>query len=497
MKKYILTIDQGTSSTKVILYDTSGSKIAESTNIIRFVESSENFIEQNPEEVLGSIRKGIEDVIKKSKIHPETVCAVAIDNQGETIIPFRKNDLSPLYNAISWQDGRGEDRIQQLIEDTDLNDYVKNRTGLFASSYFSAAKMEWLVQNVSNVKKEMDNNNLVMATSEVWLINKLISKKELKSDFTTASRTMLLDIETLQWDNKILNFFHLNSKSMPAISPAMNNYGTTDPEMCFGVKAPILVSVVDQQAALVGHRCFRKGEAKLTLGTGGFLQVNSGKDSKNKSSIIIKSLFPQMFDQKSYIYEGQIYSVGSAIEWLKKNDLLEEYSDIDTIENIKPVTQPFFIPALSGVSAPYWKSEPFAAFLGMSLQTTKSDLVRSVLEAIAFRIVQNIKLIEKETGIEIRNLSVDGRVSKSRYILKTIAQLTGIKIIKSKNEDLTSLGCFFLASLEMGLLKSYDDILAFNLDSIVFQEPFDPFLDERFRIWEKLFKVIGILEYRT
>ncbi len=493
-KGHILTIDQGTSSTKVILYDTYGGKKAEATHFIRLIESDNNFIEQNPEDILLGIQKGIKDVIDTTGINPKEILAVAIDNQGETIIPFRKSNLSPLYNAISWQDGRGENRIQQLKKDKEFNAYVKNKTGLFSSSYFSAAKMEWLVQNISEVKKEMDNNNLVMATSEVWLINKLVSKKKFKSDFTTASRTMLFDIESLQWDKKILDFFHLDMNSMPDIVPTMDNYGITDPEMCYGIKAPVLVSIVDQQAALVGHRCFKKGEAKLTLGTGGFLQVNSGKDSKNKSSIIIKSLFPKMFNEISYIYEGQIYSVGSAIEWLKRNNLLENYSDMDFVDQIQTATFPFFIPALSGVSAPYWKSEPFAAFLGMGLQTTKADLVHSVLEAIAFRTVQNIKLIEKETDIEIKSLSIDGRVSKTSYILKTIAELTGMKIIKSENEDLTSLGCFFLASLELGLFSSYDDLLGYNLDAEVIENPFNPLAAERFGKWERLFKAVVNLE---
>lgn len=492
MKKYILTIDQGTSSTKVVLYNTDGKKVVESTHFIQLIESSSNYIEQDPEDILLSIQKGINDVLKRSKINPEEIAAVAIDNQGETIIPFRKNDLSPLYNTISWQDGRGEKSIQKLKKNEELDAYVKNKTGLFSSSYFSASKMEWLVRNNSEIKREMDNDNLVMATSEVWIINKLIEKKQFRSDYTTASRTMLFDIESLQWDERLVDYFHLTMNSMPDAVSTMGDYGITDPVMCSGIKAPVLISIVDQQSSLVGHRCFREGEAKLTLGTGGFLQVNSGSDPKNRSNLIIKSLFPQVFKKTSYIYEGQIYSVGSAIEWLKRNNLIENYSDIDLIDSTDSATAPFFIPALSGISAPYWKSGPSAAFLGMGLQTTKTDLVRSVLEAIAFRTVQIIKLIEEETGIEIKNLSIDGGVSRNIYILNTISKLTGKKIIKSGNEDLTSLGCFFLASLELGLYSSYDDIMEYNLDSLVIEEPYSSSVAERFSKWESLVK--GLIE---
>ena len=490
MKEYILTIDQGTSSTKVILYNISGEKVIESTHGIQLIESSNHYIEQDPEDILLSIQEGIKDVLKRSKANPEEITAVSIDNQGETIIPFRKDNLAPLYNTISWQDGRGEKSIQNLKKNEELDAYVKDKTGLFSSSYFSASKMEWLVQNNSKIKKEMDNNNLVMATSEVWIINKLIKKKKFQSDFTTASRTMLFDITSLKWDEKLVDYFHLTMNSMPDPVPTMGDYGVTDPVMCSGIKAPIMVSIVDQQSSLVGHRCFKEGEAKLTLGTGGFLQVNSGSDSKNKSNLIIKSLFLQVSNKMTYLYEGQIYSVGSAIEWLKRNKLIENYSDIDLINSTDSVDAPFFIPALSGVSAPYWKSEPSAAFLGMGLQTTKTDLVRSVLEAIAFRTVQIIKLIEEETNIEINNLSVDGGVSRNIFILNTISKLTGKKIIKSENEDLTSLGCFFLASLKLGLFSTYDDIMEYKLDSLIIEEPFSSSVAERFNKWESLFKTI-------
>ena len=350
MNEYILTIDQGTSSTKVILYNTDGKKAGETTRAVHLIESSNNYIEQDPEKVLLSIQRGIEDVLKMSEIHPKAIIAVAIDNQGETIIPFRKNDLSPLYNAVSWQDGRGEECIKQLKKNEELNDYIKNKTGLSPSSYFSASKMEWLVQNNSEIKREMDNNNLVMATSEVWIISKLINKKQFRSDFTTASRTMLFDIESLQWDERLVDYFHLSMNSMPDPVPTMGEYGVTDPAVCSGIKAPILVSIVDQQSSLVGHRCFKEGEAKLTLGTGGFLQVNSGSDPTNRSNLIIKSLFLQVPNGMSYIYEGQIYSVGSAIEWLRRNKLIENYSDLDFIDSTKSTST-----SSHKFCTPYWQ----------------------------------------------------------------------------------------------------------------------------------------------
>ncbi|WP_457575397.1 FGGY family carbohydrate kinase [Desulfomarina sp.] len=490
---YVLTIDQGTSSTKVILYDFEGKTKAESTRFIQFVEHEDNFIEQKPFDILQSIQDAIKDIIDYSGIEPKEISAVAIDNQGETIIPFRKNDLTPLYNAISWQDNRGEEKIKQLKKDKPLNRYIENKTGLLASSYFSAAKMEWLVKNVREIREEMEDNNLMMATSEVWLINKLIQSKKFKTDFTTASRTMLFDLQGLKWDDKILSFFQLNMDCMPTLASSISDYGITDPSKCHGVTAPILVSVVDQQAALVGHRCFREGQAKLTLGTGGFLQVNSGKDPENRSRLIIKSILPEIFDKTSYLYEGQIYSVGSAIEWLRRNEILKDYSELKQINTSPLISSPYFIPALSGVSAPYWRGGPLAAFIGMGLQTTRLDLVGSVMEAIAFSVVQSIELIQKETDITIKSLSVDGRVNQFDSILKTIAGLTGMKIIQSKNEDLTSLGCLFLAGSKLGVFENFKDIRDVKIDSIVYNEPLNKTVSARFIQWRRLFdKVIDM-----
>ncbi|MCF7929816.1 MAG: hypothetical protein K9L29_12145 [Spirochaetales bacterium] len=486
----VLTIDQGTSSTKIILFDTAGNPLDKSTQEIPLIENAHHYIEQDPDAILRSIQKGIQEVLEKSGVPSGAVVAVALDNQGETVIPFRKSDLKPLYNALSWQDGRGEERIRQIRGDAELTEYIKKITGLFPSSYFSASKMEWLIRNVEEISREQEKGNLVVATSEVWILNKLIDRTQFRTDYTTASRTMLFDIEQLKWDERLLELFHLDRKSIPEPVPTIGDFGITDPKICAGIKAPIVASVVDQQSALFGHRCFHEGEAKLTLGTGGFLQVHSGKDSKKRSDLIIKSLFPHVFNETAYIYEGQIYSVGSAIEWLKRNGFIVEFSEINEIEKSISKNVPFFIPALSGLAAPYWKSEPSAAFLGIGLQTTKTDLVRAVLESIAFRSVQIIRLIEAEAGIEMKSLSIDGGVSQNDFILRTISKLTRKRIVKPKNEDLTSLGGFFLASLKLGTMNSFDELLAYELDSLIIEESFDSSINKRFSEWENIFEKI-------
>ncbi len=486
--EYILTIDQGTSSTKVVLFNTNGKKISASNRNVSLPGSSLGYIEQNPEELLTSIQRGIQDVLSFSAVNPKNVSAVAMDNQGETIIPFRKKDLFPLSNAISWQDSRGDVYIQELLKDPDFFQYVKNTTGLIPSSYFSASKMAWLMRNNREVEDASNGDNLVMATSEVWLISKLTSGQTFKTDYTTASRTMLFNIRSLCWDDKLIHYFKLDKNSLPEAVPTLENYGTTDPAVCGGIQAPLIVSIVDQQASLVGHRCLHKGDAKLTLGTGGFLQVNGGTDPVNRSSSIIKSVFIQTSNALSYLYEGQIYSVGSAIEWMKRNKILESYGELDAVSWSSSVPNLYFIPSFSGVSAPYWKSYPSAAFIGMGLQTTRKDMVRSVLEAIAFRSAQVINLLEEETDLEIKNLSLDGGVSRNRYILSLLSKITGKKIVKTESEDLASSGCFSLGAASLGVVKEYDELNFSSGASRIVDESPDPLVIERFNNWKDLFE---------
>ena len=487
MKEVVLTIDQGTSSTKVSVYSINGELLFKSTKHIPMVKSSNNFIEQRPVDILDSIQKGIEEAITVAQINPKNVVAVGMDNQGETIIPFKKNDLTPLYNAVSWQDGRGEEYVNSIKNDNSTYEYIKRITGVKPNSYFSGSKMEWLISNIEEIKTARNSNNLIMATSEVWLINKLINKKLFRTDYTTASRTMLLNIETLNWDDNLISLFHLTKDCLPETDYTNAEYGVTNPTVCSGIEAPLITSVVDQQASLFGHRCFNYGEAKLTLGTGGFLQVHSGKNSRNNSEAVVKSLFPKTGKETFYISEGQVYSVGSSLEWLKRCQMIDDFAEVDILSKRQLVSPPLFIPALSGASAPYWNSKPFAGFLEIGLQTTKTDLIYSVLEGIAFRSAQIIMLVEKETGIEIRNLSLDGGVSQNKTILNIISAVTKKKLVKPINQDLTSIGVFFLESMAIGIFSGYEDIMNYSLKTESIDEPMTQQLEERFNKWENYF----------
>ena len=484
MNEYILSIDQGTTSTKVVLYDLESNEAVNIMKPFKTITPKRNWGEHNPEDIFLSITDGIRDIFKNTDISPKEIIAVAIDNQGETIIPFNKTTLAPLYNAVVWQDNRTAEELNRY-KNPEIEKYIEKTTGLFLDSYFSAPKMKWLLDNIPEIEDENKKNNLILATSEVWLINKIIKKRNFYSDVTTASRTLLFDIDKYKWDAKLADFFGLNLKSLPEITPTLFEYGITDPEICSGIEAPVVSSVVDQQSALFGHRCFNKGEAKLTLGTGGFLLVNAGPEIPVKNDKLITTVTPRLKDEKGYIIDGGIYTVGSAIDWLKNkiglfgsnNELAEMVKDADS--------DVFFVPALAGLSVPYWTTESNAAFLGMGLDTTANQLVKAVLESIAFRIYQIVKLIDKSGHQTISSLSIDGGVTNNAYLTDYLSRLSGIEIIKPKDSDITALGGCYLAGLGAGIWSDLEEVKKIEKHRTVIKQDISQENIEKFKRWEK------------
>ncbi|MCK5153139.1 MAG: hypothetical protein KAQ93_02170 [Spirochaetales bacterium] len=487
MKEYILSIDQGTTATKVVLYDLEGNEKLVIIKPVKIITPVRDWVEHSPGVIFSSIQNGIKDIFNNCNISPKEIIGVAIDNQGETIIPFNKTTLEPLYNAIVWQDNRtAEDIIS--YNNPEIKRYVEKTTGLFMDPYFSAPKMKWLIDNIPEVQTQMKKNNLIMATSEVWIINKLIKRHNYYTDVTTASRTMLFDIEKYEWDEKIIDFFALNKKMMPEITPTIFNYGVTDPEICSGVEAPLISSVVDQQSALYGHRCFNKGEAKLTLGTGGFLLVNIGSEIPTNKDKLITTVCPQQNNEKQYVIDGGIYTVGSAVDWLKNK--IELFGSVEEISEMVKCEESnvFFVPALAGLSVPYWTTKSNAAFIGMGLDTDKNQLLRAVLESISFRVYQIMDLIqETET---ITTLSVDGGVSNNNFLVNYLSELSGIRIIKPKESEITALGGCYLAGLGLGVWSDLDQIKKIKKDQVVIKKDINRGNIVKYEKWKEVVTAI-------
>ena len=492
MKEYILSIDQGTTSTKIVLYDLESNEIVKIIKPIKISTPERNWVEHSPEKIFLSVVNGIKDIFSNFEVSPKEIIGVAIDNQGETVIPFNKTTLEPLYNAIVWQDNRTSEDIK-FYTNPDIEKYVEQTTGLFMDPYFSAPKMKWLLDNIPEVQTENKKNNLIIATSEVWIINKLIKRNRFYTDVTTASRTMLFDIDKYKWDERIIDFFHLNIGIMPEVTPSVFEYGITDPSVCSGIEAPIISSVVDQQSALYGHRCFNKGEAKLTLGTGGFLLVNAGSKIPLKNNRLITTVCPQLFNEKQYVIDGGIYTVGSAVDWLKNK--LELFGSIEEISEMVKCKESnvFFVPALAGLSVPYWTTNSNAAFVGMGLDTDKNQLLRAVLESIVFRVHQIMELIQETKTEVITTLSVDGGVSNNNFLINYLSEISGISIIKPKESEITALGGFYLAGLGLGVWSDLDQIKKIKKDQILIKNDINRENLVKYEKWKEIVtKIIDI-----
>ena len=471
MERYILVIDQGTTATKISIYNKNGDILASVTNPIKQFYPKHGWVEHDPIDIILSITDGIKKVLDRSSIDSHDIIAVGIDNQGETIVPFNKKTGEHLYNAIVWQDSRTDYDCKRLKKDYDER-VLTEKTGLFFDPYFSSTKISWLIENVYDVKEAVKNGEAIVATSDVWILYKLSGNRIIKSDVTTASRTSIFNINSLEWDNELLDLFNIPLDVLPPVFPSVYNFGNCDPDICCGISAPIFASCVDQQASLFGHGCLRKGEAKITYGTGGFLFLNIGEKRINLKERIITTLTAQYGDKINYAIDGGVYCVGSCINWLKeKMRLISDANECDnnafSIDSNEGV---YFIPSLAGLSVPYWEANLKGSFFGLTLKTGSVHFVRAVLESIAYRFYEIINLI-KESGFEELNyFSVDGGVSNSNFLMQFQSNLTGIEIRRPENKELTSFGTFYLTALGVGIFNSLDNIK----DRIKYEKIFYP-----------------------
>lgn len=459
MKNYILVVDQGTTSTKTSIYSTSGDLIADTNVPIKQIYPEIGWVEHDPYNILKSVTEGIERVLTISGINPKSIAAVGIDNQGETVIPFDRISSEPLYNAIVWQDSRTSDFCNTLKErygEEELN----KKTGLFFDPYFSNTKLQWLKENVDEVKRASESGRAVLATSDVWLLHMLTGRSSLKTDTTTASRTGIFNINTLEWDEDLLEIFNLSLDEMPEVVQTVFNFGECDPDICSGVMAPIYASCVDQQASMFGHLCLERGEAKITYGTGGFLLLNIGGERIPLKDKIITTVGAQYRNDVDYLLDGGVYCVGSCINWLKdKIGLLDDVRDCDRYAmSVDDNGGVFFIPALAGLSVPYWSADVRGAFMGLSLMARREHFVRALLEGIAYRFYEIIDIIRENGFSEISFISADGGVSNSDFLMKFQASITGITIKRKKVKEITSLGMFYLAALGIKMFHDVDEI---------------------------------------
>jgi len=482
---YIITIDQGTTATKVALFSLNGELKGLSTVKIKQFFPYKGWVEQEPYDILNSINKGIKEVISKANIDRKNIVSIAIANQGETVIPFDRYSGEPLYRAIVWQDKRTTSFCNELKKRIDEK-VIVGKTGLLIDPYFSASKIRWVIENVDSVKRAVKKGRAVLASSDVWLLYVLTGYKSIYTDVSTASRTMLFNINILKWDEEIVDLFKIPKDSLPEVTPSIYNFGLSKSSYCGEVSVPINAMVVDQAASLFGHTCFYKGEAKITYGTGGFLLISIGKERIALKDKIITVITAQYDNNIYYALDGGVYSVGSCIDWLVENLNFVSKPELtsDIALSLQDNGDVYYVPALDGLSVPYWQPDAKGAFLGLSRDNSKKHQIRAVLEGIAFRFLEIINVI-KNNGLTINSISVDGGVSRNDFLMQFQSNLLGININRPLIKEVTSLGAYFLAGLKIGL---WSDLIELK-DKIKLERVFYPEKDntgkmKQFKIWK-------------
>lgn len=489
MNKYILAIDQGTTSTRAIIFDKNQNVIAQAQKELTMYYPKSGWVEQDANEIWLSTLEVLATVMQTSNLQPTDIASLGITNQRETTIIWDKTTGLPIYHAIVWQSCQSDD-ICKRLNTPENQKLIKEKTGLIIDSYFSATKIMWVMENVP---KALNNNNLLFGTVDSWLVWKLTNGKLHITDVTNASRTMLFNIHTMEWDSELLKLFNIPITMLPEIKDSSAVYGYCEPYHFFNYALPICSIIGDQQAALFGQSCFHKGDTKNTYGTGGFLLMNTGADIISSNHGLLSSVAWRINSKTQYCLEGSILISGSLIQWLR--DALELITNANETENlansIKDSDGVIIVPAFVGLGAPYWNKHCRGMILGLTRGSTKAHIARASLEAIAFQCKDLIEAMEQDVNYQISSLKVDGGACKNNFLMQFQSDILQIPVTRSKVTESTALGAARMAGLACGMWTMED----FNNDNSV---SFSPLMNnveanDKYTNWQRAVKVC--LEY--
>ena len=458
MKKYILSIDAGTTSSRAILFDKNGTQISISQFEFTQIFPKESWVEHDPIEIWDTQLKAIHDVINKSKISIDEIDSIGITNQRETTVVWNKYTGKPVYNAIVWQDRRTASFCDELDNLGKANTFY-NKTGLLLDAYFSGTKIKWILDSDKSIRQAAQNGDLLFGTIDTWLIWNLTNKKLHATDYTNASRTLLFNIHTLNWDDELLSILNIPKNMLAKVYDSSKIIGTTDFDV-LGFEIPISGIAGDQQAALFGQMCVEPGDVKNTYGTGCFCMMNTGEKPVKSNNRMLTTIGWKIGDKTVYALEGSVFIAGAIVQWLRDQlNIINDASEIEdlakTVDNNGGVT---FISALSGLGAPYWNPNATGAIMGITRGTKKGHIARAALEAIALRSREIIIEMQKDSGTTFDKLKVDGGASNNNLLMQIQANLLQAQVIRPKITETTALGVAFFAGLATGFWSSVDEI---------------------------------------
>ncbi|WP_227395462.1 glycerol kinase GlpK [Jeotgalibacillus aurantiacus] len=490
MEKYILSLDQGTTSSRAILFNTKGEIVKIAQKEFEQIFPKPGWVEHNANEIWGSILSVIASVLSESGVKPDQIAGIGITNQRETAVVWDKETGMPVYNAIVWQSRQTADICNELKE-KGLNDLFREKTGLLIDAYFSGTKVKWILDNVDGAREKAEAGKLLFGTIDTWLIWKLTGGEAHVTDYSNASRTLMYNIYDLKWDKELLEHLTVPESMLPEVKPSSEIYGKTVSHHFFGKEIPIAGAAGDQQAALFGQACYKEGMAKNTYGTGCFMLMNTGEKAVKSDSGLLTTLAWGIDGKVEYALEGSIFVAGSAIQWLrdglrmlKTAAVSEDYaSRVDSTDGV------YVVPAFVGLGTPYWDSDVRGAVFGLTRGTSKEHFVRAVLESLAYQTKDVLDAMEKDSGIELKKLRVDGGAVQNNFLMQFQSDLLNVPVERPVISETTALGAAYLAGLAVGFWDSREEIA--NMWKV--DKDFDPEMKEDqsaelYKGWQKAVK---------
>ncbi|PSJ47771.1 glycerol kinase [Zobellella endophytica] len=486
-KQYVVALDQGTTSSRAIIFDQDAAIQGVAQREFGQIYPQAGWVEHDPMEIWASQRSTLTEVLAKTGISPDQIAAIGITNQRETTVVWEKSTGKPVYNAIVWQCRRTADICEQLKE-RGLADYIRDNTGLVPDAYFSGTKLKWILDNVDGAREKANNGELLFGTIDTWLIWKLTDGRVHVTDYTNASRTMLFNINSLEWDQKLLDEMGIPAAMLPEVRPSSEVYGKTNIGGKGGTRIPIAGIAGDQQAALFGQLCFNKGMAKNTYGTGCFLLMNTGSQKVSSSHGLLTTLAVGARGEVNYALEGSVFMGGATIQWLRDElGLIREADDTGYFaEKVKDSNGVYLVPAFVGLGAPYWDPYARGTLVGLTRGVNRNHIIRAALEAVAYQSRDVLEAMQEDSGLRLAALKVDGGAVANDFLMQFQSDITNARVVRPRQTETTAMGAAFLAGLAVGVWQSTDELA----DKFAVDKEFKPQMDKDtratlYRGWQK------------
>ncbi|MBZ4646726.1 MAG: glycerol kinase [Petroclostridium sp.] len=486
-KKYVMALDQGTTSSRAILFDQDGKIVGVAQKEFTQYYPQPGWVEHDPMEIWGTQSGVAREVLEKTGVKPQEVAAIGITNQRETAVIWDKNTGKPIHNAIVWQCRRTAEICNEL-KTRGLEQYIKENTGLVVDAYFSGTKIKWMLDNVEGAREKAQKGELLFGTIDTWLVWNLTRGKVHVTDYTNASRTMLYNIKQMKWDENLLKELDIPASMLPEVKSSSCQYGVTDPYTFGGAQIPISGIAGDQQAALFGQACFEQGSAKNTYGTGCFILMNTGFTPVQSKNNLLTTIAWGIDGKVEYALEGSVFNAGASIKWLRDELKLIEsapQSDIEA-EKVPDTAGVYVVPAFTGLGAPYWDMYARGTIVGITRGTKREHIIRATLESIAYQSRDVLEAMEADSGIKLKELKVDGGASVSPFLMQFQADILGVAVNRPKVIETTALGAAYLAGLGVGFWRDKQDIQKRWVSDKVFQPKMEKSIKEdKYLNWKR------------